>query len=144
MGNALVMMVVREEDLTLNGLHARDPKTGDIVPLKTKMLASYEDTLDANPDAFWTLEVRTRDVWRLPAEPSEEHGYDWHWDASVLATHREVVKHSLESFMNRALEGLDEMVRSGWWILARARAKVAELREVPHTAREIETKAKRR
>jgi hypothetical protein len=134
MGNALVMMVVPEESLALNGLHVRDRETGKLVPVARKVgLGSYEDTLRANPDATWTIEVPVSAVWLLPNEPRDAHGSEWHRKPRVLAAHRATMKRSLEAFLNRSLEGLDGMARSGWFILARARAKVAELREVPHS-----------
>lgn len=132
MGNALIVMVVPEECLGLGGLCHRDYAKGTAVPVKYAFHAGYENTLKANPDTSWKLDVPASSVWLLPEEPHEKHGTGWHWKARLLTQHRATVKKSLEAFVNKHLEELDEMARSGWWIVERIRIKVSEIREVPH------------
>ncbi len=136
MGNALIVMVVHEEQLALNGLCIRDCETGTAVPVKPAFRAGYEATLAKNPDASWLLEVPASAVWLLPEEPHEKHGRAWHWKPRVLAAHRATVRRSHESFLNRHLADLDGMARSGWWIIEKIRVRVSEILEVPHRAEE--------
>lgn len=141
MGNALIVLVVPEENLTLTGLRERNPETGTLEPLpkdETFRCGSYEAAVQAHPRAFWTMEVRASDVWFLPEEPHREHGRDWHFDPKLLAAHVEKVRGSLESFLNGRLEQLDDMVRSGWFIIQRVRVRVSELVEQPHHPSEHE------
>ncbi len=132
MGNALIVMVVPEECLALGGLCNRDYAKGTAVPVEHAFRAGYENTLEANPDATWQLDVPASSVWLLPEEPHEKHGRGWHWKSKLLTQHRATVRRSLESFVNRHLAELDGMARSGWWIIEKIRIKVSEIREVPH------------
>lgn len=135
MGNALIVMIVPEENLPLTGLRERNPDTSALEKLsrdEALRCGSYEAAVQAHPDAFWTMEVQARDVWFLPEEPHAEHGRGWHFDAKVLAAHVEKVRGSLDSFLNAKLEQLDDMARSGWFVIERVRARVTELRERPH------------
>jgi hypothetical protein len=131
MGNALIVLIVPEENLTLTGLRERNPDTGALESLPKDerfRCGSYKAAVQAHPRAFWTMDVRASDVWFLP----KEHGGRWHFDPKLLAAHVEKVRGSLESFLNEKLKQLDDMVRSGWFVIERVRAKVIELRERPH------------
>lgn len=135
MGNALIVLIVPEENLTLTGLREHNPDTGALESLPKDerfRCRSYEAAVQAHPRAFWTMKVQASDVWFLPEEPHEEHGRRWHFDPKLLVNHVEKVRESLESFLNSKLEQLDDMARSGWFIIERVRARVIELRERPH------------
>ncbi len=134
MGNALVMMIVGEEELALSDLEDPDPNKRGLLPLSRPgrwVPAERERIRREHPDAFWTLRVPRTAVWEPPVEPYLEKGPDWHRDPALLASHRERVRKSLEAFMNQKLAELDNMVRTGWFIIQRARASVTELEEVP-------------
>lgn len=149
MGNALICFVVPEEMLGLQSLHIHDPKTGKPVPLETERFGAWipgrlrRQTIEKHPEAFFMLPVPYTAVWQLPEEPWREKGVNWHWRPAVLGSHRKRVRASLEDFLNRKLRSLDEMVRSGWFIIKRARVKVSELREVPHSRKEHSEHQKR-
>src|SRR5258706_13489648 len=105
-------------------LRMRDA-SGKVVPLETKEggWVPYEQrqrALRDHPEAFFVLEVPHSAIWQPPDEPGGASG--WHWKPAVLRAHRAKVRRSLESFLNDKLSELDEMVRTGWFIIKRASA----------------------
>lgn len=131
MGNALVVMTVPEESLPMSALRIAG-KDGKPVPVPGlggwpwKPREELEATLVAHPDAFWILHVPRSAVWDPPGE------------SGGLATNRVArkvhagqVRHSLLHFLNDKLAELDGMVRTGWWILQRARIRLATFEGQP-------------
>ena len=49
MGNALVMMIVSEEELALNGLRVRDRRTGESTPVEHSLRDGYEGDAGEEP-----------------------------------------------------------------------------------------------
>lgn len=151
MGSALVMTTVSEESIGLLGLKIQDPdhydKTIEIDVRRAGDIwvdrMAREEALKKHPRAFWDMHVPYKAVWQPPEEPSGRDAINWHWDRKQLAKHREVVRKSLEDFLNAKLAQLDQMVRTGWFIVGRARVKVT-LREVPHNAIERAQRRKRK
>ena len=146
MGNALVVMVVPEEMLPTQGLQVRDPKTRKptkVRPDGTRWAspAQWAKLLREHPDAFWSLDVPRTAVWQLPVEPRAKRTH-WYDDPGLVAKHREAVRQSLESFVNEQLAQLDEMVRTGWWILRlgdRLEIRPTEITSKPANGLESET-----
>jgi hypothetical protein len=103
MGNALVMMIIPEE--ALPSATSR-PSARYLEDLATQVAAS---------------------VWEPPEEP---RALGWHRDPELRREHNERVRQSLEAFCNERLAQLDGMVRTGWWILGRARVRVVEFEDV--------------
>lgn len=142
-GSALIMMVVPEEMLGMSELYTRNAE-GELVPVAKRrdgMWVRREDVeraLRQHPDAFYMMRVPYGAVWRPPEEPTDTEGFDWHWRPEILAAHREKVRVSLEGFLNRNLAQLDQMVRTVWFIIERARAAIVDFTEVPHRLGEIE------
>ena len=137
MGDVLMMFVLPEEALGYTGLRVRDKQTGEVRELeRSRMWIPSEERersiREHGDEAFWQIEVPFRAIWEPPEERRPEHGRDWHWDKTLLDAHRERVRMSLESFLNDNLSKLDGMVRTGWFIVDRARARVSELRERAH------------
>ncbi len=132
MGNSLIAMAIRNESLMHEALCVR--RQGKVVRLAEAGIASSdrEWVRREHPDAFWVVEVPITAVWDGIDEPP---GRSWYRDPERLAAHRERVRVSLESFVNGALEGLDEMLRTGWFIIRRARATITEFVEVPDEAK---------
>lgn len=141
MGSALVMVTVPEELLGEVVLCCYD-KRGNVVPLEDKRGRLFvhgkkrRRALEENPNAFLMLPVPPSAIWQPPPEPWQEHGSDWHFDPALLAAQNAKVKQSLEVFLNGNLQRLDHMVRTGWWILRKARVRVSTLEEVPHAPSE--------
>ncbi|MBK8999582.1 MAG: hypothetical protein IPM35_28000 [Myxococcales bacterium] len=129
MGNSLIAMSIRNESLMHEALCVR--RQGKVVRLAEAGIASSdrERVRREHPDAFWVVEVPITAVWDGIDEPRGDSR--WYRDPEKLAAHRERVRLSLETFVNGALEGLDEMLRTGWFIIRRARATITELVEVP-------------
>lgn len=133
MGNSLIAMSIRNEDLMHEALRIR--RDGKPVPLAELGIDSSdrERVRREHPEAFWIVEVPIGAVWDGIDEPPG--GSRWYRDPEKLAAHRERVRLSLEGFVNGALEGLDDMLRTGWFIVRRARATITELVEVPDGAK---------
>ncbi len=125
MGNSLIAMAIRNESLMHEALRIR--RDGRPVSLAEAGIASSDR--ERVRHAFWVVEVPIGAVWDGIDEPPGGSG--WYRDREKLAAHRERVRVSLECFVNGALEGLDEMLRSGWFIVRRARATITEFVEVP-------------
>jgi hypothetical protein len=79
-------------------------------------------------EPFFILHVPRSAVWDPAREPRD---LNWHEDPKRRREQTAENRRSLESFLNRALAQLDGMVRSGWWILERARVRVTEMCAVP-------------
>lgn len=129
MGNSLITMAIRNESLMHEALCIR--RDGEVVRLAEAGIGSSdrERVRREHPEAFWVIEVPITAVWDGIDEPPGGSG--WYRDPEKLAAHRERVRVSLETFINGALGGLDEMLRTGWFIIRRARATISELVEVP-------------
>lgn len=56
---------------------------------------------------------------------------DWHKDPALRRAHRNAMRASLEQFLNTRLASLYHMVRTGWWVLGKARVRVVECAPVP-------------
>jgi hypothetical protein len=82
-----------------------------------------------------SIEISPGTVWAMPEEPWRKLGTDWHHDDAVLDKHRERARRSLEKFLNDNLTKLDNMARSGWFIVEQARCEVM-LRERSHETAE--------
>jgi hypothetical protein len=105
MGNALIAIVVPEENLAYTCLRYRD-EHGELVALPvTYSRAERERILAEHPGAHWTIEVRPADVWELP---EQEH------DAPA----------SLGAYLDRAVARLEGMARRSY-VLGRLRVAVS-------------------
>lgn len=126
MGNSLIAMAIRNESLMHEALRIR--RNGEVVRLAETGFDSSdrERVRREHPEAFWIVEVPITAVWDGIDEPP---GRSWYRDPGRLAAHRERVRVSLETFVNGELEGLDEMLRTGWFIIRRARATITEFVE---------------
>ena len=67
------------------------------------------------------------DVWQLPAEPRP---LNWHESATKRQEHAMAVANSLEEFLNKRLDRLHRMVRTGWWILDRVKVSACFIKGV--------------
>lgn len=94
------------------------------------------EILERHPDACLLVAVRLDAVWDPPREPWREHGAQWHRNRSLRKQHRQRMRDSLERFINGKLEGLSGMVRTGEWVLERARVRVTQMKPVPQRALE--------
>ena len=130
MGNSLVVLTLPDELFGFSTPYLRAP-TGELVPLVSDRAERRRIMRERAADLVFMVPVKHADRWHMPEEPWREHGMDWHWDPALLDAHREKVRASLESFLNKGLHRLDEMARSGWFIVRRARCAVT-LRERPH------------
>lgn len=116
MGNALVMFTVPEENLW--GICDRDSK-GKVFSLPRHYGSQWigarrQALLRQHPNAFFQFEVSIGDVWELPRES----------DSPDLDAHGAAVRRSLQAFINERLRRLSRMVRTGRWLLERARVRV--------------------
>jgi hypothetical protein len=100
MGHALVTVALAEEQVPTRGA----------ANLSEDCLRSLAGQVAAN-------------TWAPPREPSEP---GWHRDLELRKAHNEAVRQSLERFLNDRLAELDGMVRTGRWILQRARIRVVD------------------
>ena len=122
MGNALIAMVVAEECLTQRNLRFAAARR------EIERLEHAWGGEPSKPERVHVLDVPHSAVWEPEREPLD---LDWHKDPKKRRLQMARNRRSLERFLNRALEGLDGMVRSGWWILGKARVRVAEMHGVP-------------
>ncbi len=133
MGNALVMMAVPEESLRFSNLYVLDEETHKPVRLvqsRGHLTGKQRDALlEKHPDAFWMLAVPRSAVWEPPPEP-----YGLGEKPALRAEHTKKVRASLTRFLNSQLASLDRMVRTGWWILQRARVRMTTFEGVPGEA----------
>jgi hypothetical protein len=108
-----------------------DKKKGDWVDGRQRKRALRE-----HPDAFFVWRVPYKALWvDMALEPIGKHGIDWFKEPGQLDAHNAKMKRSLEIFLNGKLKRLDRMVRTGWWILEKARVRVSTFREVPNEPR---------
>lgn len=147
MGSAFIVTTVSNELIGLSPLRIWDPESDESVPIEKPYgrgpwmpLREREALVRAHPDAFWMMPIPYSAVWRPPNEPDD---LNWHWQPDARDEHRERVRRSLEAFLNAGLARLDRMVRSGWFIIERARATVTEFADVPHNDSDVEWEAKR-
>lgn len=139
MGDALIVTRIPEEALMLESLYDVNEQLqrvpiADLYPVDEwqRLRQNRSELLRRHPNAFYLVEVRDQDVWEnLPEEPWRQLGLDWHKKKGERKKHSDVVRKSLEDFINRQLAGLYRRVRTGWWVLGRVRVRVAECRPVP-------------
>jgi hypothetical protein len=115
MGDALVVMTVPEEawigcerDLAPNSPQATQRRRGTV---------------------SWRIEAG--EVWAPPPEPTDQYGLRWYEHPEARRAHRKAVQQSLEAFLNERLAKLYHMLRTGWWVLGKARVRVVDCRPVP-------------
>ena len=134
MGNALVVMVVPEEVFMLSNLAEPGPD-GTLLrvykeypPDKWMWFRRHREHLYAHhPNAGYFLRVTEADVWSPPPEPRSRRDIAEVGGGKLRIKHRRAVRASLDEFLNDKLRRLDRMVRTGWWILERARVRVSKL-----------------
>jgi hypothetical protein len=110
MGDALVVMTVPEE------AWMAPPRPDAKAGVATRTIA-------------WRIDPG--DVWEPPREPIERYGLNWYENPAARRAHRKAMQESLESFLNERLARLYHMLRTGWWVLGKARVRVVECRPVP-------------
>jgi hypothetical protein len=145
MGQALIVAVIPEELLSRDELGDVDPRD-----LDTWLAALHSDVdwrspgqsevVEHSPGAYLRVPLRYMKVWALPEEPWQVHGPDWHRDPQLRRAHHDAVRRGLQEFLNGQLAKLYHMVRTGWWVLGKARVKVTECRPVPE--REMRARAR--
>ena len=81
------------------------------------------------PSAVYLMPIPLDSVW----EPPSERDLDLSRPRATRARakHAAACRKSLASFLNRKLRRLDAMVRTGWWVLSRARIRVSTFESEP-------------
>lgn len=121
MGDALIVTTVPEENLSLGAIWAYDA-SGEPVRLADYYGDKWigrrrRELLARHPDAYYQLEIAVGDIWQPPAEPVAAPDV-------IDRTHGAAVRRSLYVFLNERLARLSRMLRTGRWVLGRARVRV--------------------
>lgn len=81
------------------------------------------------PGAIYLMPLSIECVWDQPSERNLNLGSPK--ATARRAAHADACRKSLQTFLNVKLTRLDQMVRTGWWILAKARVRVSVFESMP-------------
>src|SRR5690348_15791411 len=139
MGSTLVMFTVPDEQVGMSPLCImQDGKVVEVDRKPDRMWVDgrhREQVLREHPDAFFVWRVPYSALWQPPIEPYEKYGGYWFKQPARYRAHSEAVKRSLRAFLNRNLERLDQMMRTGYWVLAKARVVAMSVKPISASPR---------
>lgn len=135
MGNELIVVTLPSENLAFTALRVND-KEGRSVSLHElydrdeayKLMRDRRELLRRHPDAHYSIQVGLDTVWQPPPEPHRKKG------ATRISRHRKAMAKSLLDYLNERLAGLDEMLRTGSFVIERARVLRVSVKPVPEYA----------
>lgn len=85
-------------------------------------------SLEFRQRAMTELGIPQGGIWEPPSEPRV---HEWWRKPELRRQHAEAVRRSLEEFLNGHMARPYHMLRTGWWVLGKARVRVVECRPVP-------------
>lgn len=85
--------------------------------------------LERFPGAVYMMPLPLDSVWDPPSE--RDLDLSRRGATKQRAAHAEACRKSLHAFLNTKLARLDQMVRTGWWILGKARVRVSVFDSMP-------------
>lgn len=137
MSDELICAVVPSETFTYTKAVVWDAAKREDVPIQSLVSSEEWWTLRRDPaaiaarfpNAVYVMRLPIDSVWRQPSEGE----LDLHRPRATAARaqHAAACRSSLASFLNAKLRRLDGMVRTGWWILAKARVRVSTFESKP-------------
>jgi hypothetical protein len=142
MSNELIVAVVPSETFMFTKPVVWDEDKKESVPVESLVSRAEWSILEGDraaiakrfPGAYYALRMPVDSVWEQPAEKNLRDpiaGPPSKRLKEARRAHQAAVRASLDAFLNEKLRRLDQMVRTGWWILAEARVRVSRFRGMP-------------
>lgn len=133
MGNELIVITVASESLMhenlfVRGDDGRPRRLREIYADRDAWMEARQHLRDRHPDAYYLVPVPLAATWAPPAEPRRKKGATW------IPAHRRAMTRSLLEYLNGRLAGLDQMLRTGAFVIERARVLAVTVKPVPEYA----------
>lgn len=133
MGNELIITTVPSESLMQERLYVpgkdgQPVRLADLYPDRNEWFRVRSELRERHPDAFYMVPVPLSAVWDPPGEPYKAKGAKW------IPAHRRAMTKSLLNFLNKQLAGLDQMLRTGSFVIERARVRAVSIKPIPEYA----------